>query len=232
MPDASSSSNAVRPPTARQRRVLDFVDSFLARRGFPPTHAEIAEGLGFASPNAAREHVRLLVKKGLVEVTPGASRGIRVVGAAEKPRGARRTVEREDGADAGLVRGLPLVGRVAAGAPILAVEHVERTVEIDPGAFRPRADYLLRVRGDSMIERGILDGDFVAVSRTARATPGAVVVARLDDEVTVKTWRTDGRRVVLEPANAALKPLVVDPARRKLAVEGVVVGLLRTGDRR
>ncbi len=198
--------------------MVDFVASFLAAHGYPPTHAEIAEGLGYSSPNAAREHVRLLAKKGLLAVTPGVSRGLRVVAEPEP----RRT-------DSAPEAGLPLVGRVAAGAPILAAEHVERRVAVDPSVFRPRADYLLRVQGDSMIDAGILSGDLVAVRRASRPEPGQIVVVRLDDEVTVKTWRLQGERVVLEPANVAYRPLTVDPRRTTLAVEGVVVGVLRLG---
>jgi repressor LexA len=205
-------------PTARQRRVLAFIAAFAARRGFPPTHAEIAAGLKFASANAAREHVRLLAQKGLIEVTPGASRGLKLIESEAEPE--RRAFAAPD-------FGLPLIGRVAAGAPILAVENVERTVAVDPAAFRPRADYLLRVRGDSMIEAGVLDGDLVAVSRASKPAAGAIAVVRLDDEVTVKRWRPEGRRLVLEPANASLKPIVVDPSRTAVAVEGVVVGVLR-----
>ncbi|HYC77938.1 MAG TPA: transcriptional repressor LexA [Planctomycetota bacterium] len=231
-------------PTARQRRVLAFVAAFAAKHGYPPTHAEIAQGLKFASPNAAREHLRLLAAKGWVATTPGLSRGLRLTApppapAGRRPKGATQAApgavaaprpEVELEADLADGVGLPLVGRTAAGAPLLAEAHVERRVPIDPGAFRPRADYLLRVRGDSMIEAGILDGDFVAVSRGARPTPGATVVVRLDDETTVKRWRPQGGRLVLEPANAALKPITVDPTRVSVAVEGVVVGVLRFGD--
>jgi repressor LexA len=204
--------------------VLDFVAAHLARHGFPPTHAEIAAGLGFRSANAAREHVRLLAQKGLLAISPGTSRGLRLVEGAA----AGRAIEAEDRP----VVGLPLVGRVAAGAPILAAEQVERVVAIDPATFRPRADYLLRVRGDSMRDAGILSGDLVAVRRRARPEAGEIAVVRLDDEVTVKTWRPQGALVVLEPANPAYRPTTVDPRRTPLAVEGVVVGLLRLGDAR
>jgi repressor LexA len=214
------------PPTERQRRVLNFISAFAAKRGYPPTHVEIAEGLKFSSPNAAREHVRLLAKKGLLTVTPGVSRGLRVT-TLQGADGSRRDVEREDGAfESGR---LPIIGRVAAGAPILAAQHVEGSVPIDPAAFRPKADYLLRVRGDSMIEAGIFDGDLVAVSRAVRPTPGAIVVVRLDDETTVKRWRRVGDKIRLEPANAALRPIEVDPRRASVVVEGVVLGLVRLG---
>lgn len=158
-------------PTPQQSRVLDFIRQFSRDRGFPPTHAEIATGLGFRSPNAAAQHVRLLAKKGLLEIAEGRSRGIRF---------PETGISREAG------RGLPVIGRVAAGAPILAEPHVESHVDVDPALFRPRADYLLRVRGDSMIDAGILSGDLVAVHRTLHVEPGALAVVRLEDEVTVK----------------------------------------------
>ena len=200
-------------PTPRQSEVLEFIRNFLRRKGFPPTHAEIAAGLGFRSPNAAASHVRLLAKKGLLEVAEGVSRGMRLAGAAPEEES-----------------GLPVVGRVAAGAPILAEPHVEARFEIDPSLFRPRADYLLRVRGDSMIEAGILSGDLVAVHRTRTVEPGTMAVVRLDDEVTVKHWRprADGR-IALEPRNAAMAPIVVDPSSTEVTVEGTVVGVLRCG---
>lgn len=200
-------------PTPRQSQVLDFIRNFLRHKGFPPTHAEIAAGLGFRSPNAAASHVRLLAKKGLLEVSEGVSRGLRF------PEG-----------EAGEERGLPVIGRVAAGAPILAEPHVEARFDIDPSLFRPRADYLLRVRGDSMIEAGILTGDLVAVHRTRKVEPGVMAVVRLDDEVTVKHWRPrpDGL-LALEPRNAAMRPIVVDPSSTEVVVEGTVVGVLRCG---
>jgi repressor LexA len=216
-------------PTARQATVLRFIRKFAARRGYPPTYAEIAEGLAFRSQNAAREHVRLLALKELLVVEPGRARGLRVVAADDAPA-------RELGGD----DGLPVVGEVAAGQPILAQENVERTLAVDRAAFAPRADFLLRVRGDSMIEAGIEPDDLLAVHRTASVRDGQIAVVRLDDDVTVKRWRTrtvrgggaaaGGRRkeVVLEPANRALSPIVVDPTRVNVAVEGLVVGLIRS----
>jgi repressor LexA len=201
--------------TPQQQRVLSFIQAFVEKHGFPPTHAEIAKGLRFNSPNAAGEHLRLMAKKGVIAVTPGASRGIRVVERSETER-----------------MGLPLVGQVAAGQPILAEENVERSVEVDPALFRPRATFLLRVRGDSMVEAGILPGDLVAVSKTASVRDGEIAVVRLDEDVTVKRWRTrggGGTRIFLEPANAAYEPIVVDPRRTQVAVEGRVVGVLRLG---
>ena len=208
-------------PTARQARVLAFIRTFIERHGFPPTHAEIAKGLRFRSPNAAGEHLRLLARKGIVTLAPGVSRGLRI-----EPSASRAEAET---AGAG---SLPLIGQVAAGQPILAEQNVERNVEVDPGLFRPRAQFLLRVRGDSMIDAGILPGDLVAVSKTTTIRDGEIAVVRLDEDVTVKRWRS-GRggagagKVVLEPANRAHEPIVVDPVRTQVVVEGRVVGVLR-----
>jgi repressor LexA len=202
-------------PTARQQQVLDFLRRHVAERGFPPTIAEIAAHFGMRSPNAAAQHLRLLVRKGAIEVAPNLSRGIRVVAAA----GA-----------------LPIVGRVAAGSPILAEENREGSLAIDPRAFRPRADYLLRVRGDSMTGAGILDGDLVAVHRTPEARSGSIAVVRVGgpgsvggaaEEVTVKRFRRQGARVSLLPENPRLRPLEVDLREEALAIEGIVVGVVR-----
>jgi repressor LexA len=222
--------------TIRQARVVDFIRAFLADKGFPPTQAEIAAGLGFRSQNAAAEHVRLLARKGVLRVEPGLARGLRLLPQAQaggKSGTARKTVRSAEAAaraPAG-APALPLIGEVAAGQPILAQENVEREVELDPRLFSPRADFLLRVRGESMVEAGILPDDLVAIHQTRVARDGEIAVVRLDDDVTVKRWRTrtHGRKkeVVLEPANAALSAVVVDPTRVQVAVEGVVVGLLR-----
>lgn len=218
----------MRDATPRQAQVLRFIRQFAARRGYPPTYAEIAEGLAFRSQNAAREHVRLLARKELLVVEPGRARGLRVVADDDAPA-------RELGGG-----GLPVVGEVAAGQPILAQENVERTLAVDRAAFAPRADFLLRVRGDSMIEAGIEPDDLLAVHRTASVRDGAIAVVRLDDDVTVKRFRmrtvrgggaaAGGRRkeVVLEPANRALSPIVVDPTRVHVVIEGLVVGLIRS----
>jgi repressor LexA len=214
--------------------VVDFIRAFLADKGYPPTQAEIAAGLGFRSPNAAADHVRLLAKKGVLTVEPGVARGLRL-GEGTKPAAraatlphAARTATLPHAARAAT---LPLIGEVAAGQPILAEQNVEREVEIDPALFSSRAHFLLRVRGESMVEAGILPGDLVAVHRTPTARDGEIAVVRLDDDVTVKRWHTrmhgKRREVVLEPANAALSAIVVDPARVQVAVEGIVVGLLR-----
>lgn len=229
--------------TPRQARVVDFIRAFLAEKGFPPTQAEIAAGLGFRSQNAAAEHLHLLARKGVLRVEPGLARGLKLLPPAQADGGtgaARRTTRpitaRVPPAAAAalpptLPPKLPLIGEVAAGQPILAQENVEREVELDPALFSPRPHFLLRVRGESMVEAGIRSGDLVAVHRTPVARDGEIAVVRLDDDVTVKRWRTRtrGRRkeVVLEPANSALSAVVVDPARVQVAVEGIVVGLLR-----
>lgn len=193
--------------TARQQAVLDAIRRHLDTTGVPPTRAELAATLGFRSPNAAEEHLRALARKGAITLTPGASRGLRLTG---PPAGA-----------------LPVVGRVAAGSPILAVEHLEGHLAVDGALFRPRADYLLRVRGQSMTGAGILDGDLLAVHRAAEARDGQIVVARVDGEVTVKRYRRRGARVTLLAENPAFAPIEVDLRRQELALEGLGVGVLR-----
>lgn len=200
--------------TARQTEILALIRASLNERGLPPTRAEIAAQLGFRSPKAAEDHLRALARKGAIELIPGASRGIRLCAALESTPDTAVT--------------LPLVGQVAAGAPILAVEHVETECRVDPLLFKPRAHYLLRVRGDSMIEVGILDGDCLAVHRTAQAETGQIVVVRIDDEVTVKRFRRRGERITLLPANADYAPIEVDLRRQELVIEGLGVGVLRT----
>src|SRR5437868_11097656 len=176
--------------TARQRQILDWIRSHLESTGRPPTRAEIASGLGFSTPSSAEDHLRALEKKGALEIEPGASRGLRLKNLPGIP-----------------VEGiLPLVGRVAAGAPLLAVEHVEAHYRVDPDLFTPRADYLLRVSGLSMRDAGILDGDLLAVHRTTEVRPGQVAVVRLNDEVTVKRWRRRGREVLLVAENPEFAP--------------------------
>ena len=209
--------------TARQQQILDFIRQFAAGEGFPPTRAEIARALGFRSANAAEDHLRALARKGAIELLAGASRGIRVLADANARTGSAAGGERS----AGLL--LPVVGRVAAGRPMLAEEHVEMHSRLDRQLFRPRAHYLLRVRGESMREAGILHDDLLAVHRTAEAGNGQVVVARVDDEVTVKRFRRRGHVVRLLPENADFEPIVVDLRRQQLVIEGIGVGVLRAG---
>jgi repressor LexA len=208
-------SPSAAPLTFRQAEVLRVIRAHIAATGAPPTRAEIARALGFKSPNAAESHLRALARKRAVALTAGASRGIRVVTAEGMPEDAQA--------------GLPVIGRVAAGSPILAEAHVEGHLAVDPAAFSPRAHYLLTVRGMSMRDAGILEGDLLAVHRTPVAETGQVVVARLDDEVTVKRLERHGHRVVLRPENLAFAPIVVDLRRQELVIEGIGVGVIRKG---
>jgi repressor LexA len=191
--------------TARQREILDFIRSTLENLGAPPTRAEIANAFGFASHNAAEEHLKALARKGIIILEPGSARGIRLVEQL----------------------GLPLIGSVAAGSPLLAVENVQRRYKVDAKLFRPRADFLLRVRGLSMINAGILDGDLLAVHRSSEARNGQIVVARLDDEVTVKRFQEHEGVISLIAENPDFQPIIIDTNARTLAIEGVAVGLIR-----
>ncbi len=193
--------------TPRQAEILELIRSYLDEEGYPPTRAEIADSLGFRSANAAEEHLRALERKGRIELLPGSSRGIRLL-------------EEE-------YFGLPVVGRVAAGEPILAEQHIEDYCQVDPATFRPAADFLLRVRGDSMYQAGILDGDLLAVHSTRRVENGQIVVARLGDEVTVKRFRQRGAVVRLIPENPDYEPIRVDLREQDLVIEGLAVGVLR-----
>lgn len=212
----------MRALTARQQEILALIRRHISETGFPPTRAEIARELGFRSPNAAEEHLKALARKGVIELTSGASRGIRL----------KMYAEEADGQPASAVQiamSLPLVGRVAAGSPILSQEHIETTYALDPNLFPATPDYLLKVRGMSMRDAGILDGDLLAVKRTREARNGQIVVARVGDEVTVKRWRRQGHQVELLPENPDFAPIVLDTRRDDFALEGLGVGLLRTG---
>ena len=195
--------------TQRQQQVLDFIKRHMSTTGMPPTRADIAEHLGFKSANAAEDHLKALARKGAIEMIPGASRGIRLP-------------------DQG-PQGLPVIGRVAAGSPILAAEHIEEHVYIPAHFFNPAADYLLRVRGDSMINAGILDGDFLAVKRTTEVRDGQIVVARIEDEVTVKRLKRYPQQGVVEliAENPEYAPIIVDLSAQEFAIEGISVGVLR-----
>jgi repressor LexA len=195
--------------TARQQQILDWIRAYLEENGFPPTRADLCRGMGFKSPNAAEEHLRTLERKGAIELLAGASRGIRII--EEIVQWA----------------GMPLVGQVAAGSPILATEHIESHFQIDPQLFRPHADYLLRVKGQSMRDIGILDGDLLAVHQTQEARQGQVVVARVDDEVTVKRFYRRGEKVELRPENPDFKPIVIHLSEQDLQIEGLAVGVIR-----
>jgi repressor LexA len=200
--------------TARQTEILRLVRELTEVSGYPPTRAEIAERMGFRSVNAAEQHLRALEKKGAIDIEAGASRGIRVRDGKSNPR-------------LGRLLELPVIGRVAAGSPILAEEHIVERYQVDPNLFTPRADYLLRVRGMSMRDAGILEGDLLAVHRTQEARSGQIVVARLADEVTVKRWRRRGHLVQLEAENPEFKPIEVDLRSEPLVIEGVAVGVIR-----
>lgn len=199
--------------TARQAEILTLIHDHMTETGMPPTRAEIARQLGFKSTNAAEEHLRALERKGAIELIPGTSRGIRI-------KTHMDSEIRENS-------GLPLVGRVAAGAPILAQEHIEARYNIDPDLFHPKPHYLLQVHGMSMRDVGIVEGDLVAVHRTPEVRHNQIIVARLEDEVTVKRYRQKGKQVWLMPENEEFQPIKVDLEYESLTIEGVVVGVIR-----
>jgi repressor LexA len=217
--------------TARQSEILDLITNAIGESGLPPTRAEIATQLGFASANAAEEHLRALAKKGYIELTPGTSRGIRIPQRFNQSRNPNkyRQMSLPSGALQQLT--LPLIGRVAAGSPIMAVEHIEKHIPIDPSLFSKGADYLLKVKGMSMRDAGILDGDYLAVRKTTEVRNGDIVVARLDDEVTVKRWHQkktpNGLIIELQAENPDFKNILVDDRQANFAVEGQAVGLIR-----
>jgi repressor LexA len=195
--------------TQRQQQVLDIIRVHIDATGYPPTRADIARELGFKSANAAEEHLKALARKGAIEIIAGASRGIRL---PDNP-------------------GIPIIGRVAAGSPLLAQEHIEDYCDLSPAFFKPRADYFLRVRGDSMVDAGILDGDLLAVHSTPIAKNGDIVVARIEDEVTVKRLRRGNSKYLLEllPENPAYESIRVDLRQQDFTIEGLSVGVLRRG---
>ena len=200
-------SSPVTNLTPRQSEILAFIRNSVEVFSVPPTRAEIASAFGFASANAAEDHLRALARKGAITLESGSARGIRLVEQL----------------------GLPLIGTVAAGSPILAIENRLDTMRVDPALFSPRADFLLRVRGLSMIEAGILDGDVLAIHRTSEATNGQIVVARIGDEVTVKRFKRRGAMVELIAENKDFKPILVNTRNETLTIEGIAVGLIRDG---
>jgi len=203
----------MRPLTKRQAQILELIKVFIKDTGMPPTRAEIAQTLGFKSANAAEEHLKALAKKGVIKMKPGASRGIQLVEDEEPEQ-----------------LGLPLIGRVAAGEPILAQQHVESHCKIDPLMFKPAADFLLRVNGMSMKDIGIMDGDLLAVHRTQVAENGQVVVARVDDDVTVKRIEKAGKKVLLHAENDEFTAIEVDLEHESFNIEGLAVGVIRNAD--
>jgi repressor LexA len=202
--------------TDRQNEILRLIKDLTEVSGYPPTRAEIAERMGFRSVNAAEQHLRALERKGAIDIAEGASRGIRVRDARPSGRGGR-------------LLELPVVGRVAAGSPMLAEEHLTGRYQGDPNLFTPRADYLLRVRGMSMRDAGILEDDLLAVHRSPEARSGQIIVARLADEVTVKRLRRRGHTVQLMPENPDFEPIEVDLRRDAMTIEGIAVGVIRNG---
>ncbi|MFB1014645.1 MAG: repressor LexA [Alteromonadaceae bacterium] len=202
----------MRPLTPRQQQIFDFIREKISDTGMPPTRAEIAEYFGFKSANAAEEHLKALAKKSYIEMLPGTSRGIRL---------AEEFIE---------VEGLPLIGRVAAGEPILAEEHIEEHYKVDGDLFHPAADYLLRVNGDSMKNIGILDGDLLAVHQTTDVQQGQVVVARVEEDVTVKRYKREGNVVYLHAENEDFSPIKVDLTSQNFTIEGLAVGVIRAAD--
>jgi repressor LexA len=201
----------MRPLTPRQQEVLELIKVTMIDTGMPPTRAEIARSLGFKSANAAEEHLKALAKKGVIEILPGTSRGIKL------------NVDLEDDTEIGL----PLIGQVAAGEPILAQEHVENRYKMDPAMFHPRADFLLRVKGMSMKDIGIMDGDLLAVHKTDQVNNGQIVVARVDEDVTVKRFERRGSEILLHAENEEFAPIKVDLASQFFTVEGLAVGIIR-----
>lgn len=194
--------------TGRQQEILRMIRSHIDQTGMPPTRTDICDYFGFRSPTAADDHLKALERKGAIELLAGTSRGIRIIGSEAQT-------------------GLPVVGRVAAGEPIASPENIEDYYQFDPDLFHPRADYLLRVNGMSMRDAGILDGDLLAVHSTTEAHNGQIVVARVDDEVTVKRFRQRGNIVTLLPENDEFEPIRVDLREQDVYIEGVYSGILR-----
>lgn len=205
----------MRPLTARQSEILQLIKDTIQDTGMPPTRAEIAKILGFKSANAAEEHLKALAKKGMIKIMAGTSRGIKLIPQA---------------GDIDESLGLPLIGQVAAGTPILAQEHVEDHYKVSAELFKPAADYLLRVQGDSMMDIGILDGDLLAVHKTQVATNGQVIVARVEDDVTVKRYQKQGNHISLIAENKDYNPIEVDLENTPFAIEGLAVGVIRNSN--
>ena len=205
--------------TPRQEQILNLIRDAIDNTGFPPTRAEIANELGFKSANAAEEHLQALARKGAIEIAPGTSRGIRLIGAS---------VEAMPLVPPTLMMSLPLVGRVAAGSPILAQEHVETTYSVDPAMFSAKPDFLLKVKGWSMRDAGIMDGDLLAVKKVDSAKNGQIVVARIGDDVTVKRYKKTGNIIELLPENPDFNVIRIDPDTDEFSLEGLAVGLMRS----
>ncbi|ACA32376.1 transcriptional repressor LexA [Histophilus somni] len=204
--------SSIKSLTTRQQEVFDLIKRHIESTGMPPTRVEISKELGFRSPNAAEEHLKALARKGVIEIVSGVSRGIRLLTDIEEPEN----------------EGLPLIGRVAAGEPILAEQHIEATYQVDANMFKPQADFLLKVYGQSMKDIGILDGDLLAVHSTKDIRNGQIVVARIEDEVTVKRFERKGSVVYLHAENEEFEPIVVDLTQQPyFEIEGIAVGIIR-----
>jgi repressor LexA len=210
--------------TKRQEQILTLIQDAIRKTGFPPTRAEIAKELGFRSTNAAEEHLQALAKKGVIEISAGTSRGIRLLDSEL----SSHLIESEPIAIQNNQISLPLVGRVAAGSPILATEHVETSYQVDPALFSSQPDYLLKVRGMSMRDVGILEGDLLAVKKTNDARNGQIVVARIGDDVTVKRYMRTSTGVELHPENPDFSVIKIDESEESFNIEGLAVGLLRS----
>ena len=213
--------------TDRQQQILDLVQSAIERTGAPPTRAEIAAELGFKSANAAEEHLQALARKGVIELVGGTSRGIRLQSEALRALNQMRGKQFSLPLPSLAQLSLPLVGRVAAGSPILAQEHIDQTYVVEASMFPRRPDYLLKVRGMSMRDAGIMDGDLLAVQRATEAKNGQIVVARLGDEVTVTRFRRNRNTIELLPENPDFEPIVVTSGEADFVIEGLAVGLIR-----
>lgn len=225
--------------TERQQQILDLIREAVANTGFPPTRAEIAHKLGFRSANAAEDHLRALARKGVIELTAGASRGIRLTDSAadftsDEIDSTDDQVRSSDTLERVRLRTppemgrmlVPLIGRVAAGYPMLAAENIEKEISVDPNLFAQQPDYLLKVKGLSMRDVGILDGDLLAIKKTSEARNGQIIVARIDDEVTVKRLNKKANRIELLPENPDFEPIVIQPGQ-EFSVEGIALGLIR-----
>jgi len=212
--------------TARQEQILNLIKDAIQNTGFPPTRAEIANELGFRSTNAAEEHLQALARKGVIEIAAGTSRGIRLL--ESELSNSMPSMQMALPHPALMQLSLPLVGRVAAGSPILATEHVEASYQVDPALFSAKPDFLLRVRGLSMRDIGIMDGDLLAVKKTDSARNGQIVVARIGEEVTVKRYMKTANGIELLPENPDFSPIVVNETEADFALEGLAVGLMRS----
>ena len=214
----------LKPLTKRQQEIFDFILDCMASNGAPPTRVEIADHFGFRSPNAAEDHLKALDKKGHIELRSGTSRGIFINEAVRAGSSAN-----SEFSELGNVYGMPVIGEVAAGVPIFATQHIQQYVSVDQSLFSDKADFLLKVRGDSMINIGIFEKDLLAIKKADSARDNEIIVARIDDDVTVKRYQRHGSSVSLIAENDDYAPIEVDLQTQSFAIEGIVVGLIRPG---